>query len=399
MLIQGVGMRAVVIGGGVAGAACAIALTRIGAEVTVYEAHQDPAGPVGSFLSLSVNGLRSLDALGCLPAVQQAGFAVERQRLWSGRGRPLGDVPRGRRSGDCLHSVTLMRADLVGTLREEAVRSGARILTDRRLAAPHDPAVTGADLVVGADGIWSATRRALNPGLPGPVYAGLYSVSGTSAATAHPTSGFNMIYGRRGVFIHLPAPDGTVWWSAQVVSGEPPADPAAIGVHELAALFRTEPAALALLSAGASVHAGTLLHVSAPARRRHGGRTVLVGDAAHPVGSGQGASMAIEDAVALARALAAAGEVPAALAAFDRARHDRTGKLAKTAAANRDAKTAGPVATRLRDIFMPFFMGRFYDRATGWLFDYDPGQLPVRPTDDSHAAAKSVSARGPHGRS
>ncbi|WP_336206728.1 FAD-dependent oxidoreductase [Nonomuraea sp. LPB2021202275-12-8] len=370
-------MRAAVIGGGVAGAASAIALARIGAAVTVYEAYNDPAGPVGSFVSLSVNGLRALDALGCLPAVQEAGFGVERQRMWSGRGKPLGDVPRGRRSGDPLHSVTLMRADLVRTLRDEAVRSGARILTDRRLTGPHDPAATGADLVVGADGIWSATRRALDPTVPEPVYAGLYSVSGTSTRTDAERPSFNMVFARRGAFVHIPAPDGTVWWSAQVASAEQPADPAAIGIDGLAALFRTEPAVLSLLGAPSSVRTGTLLHVLAPVTRRHDDRTVLVGDAAHPVGAGQGASMAIEDAVALARELASAGEIPAALTAFDRVRHDRTGKLAKTAAANRDAKTAGPVPAWFRDAFMPFFFERFYEKATGWLYDHDPGQLPA----------------------
>ncbi|MFD7731003.1 FAD-dependent oxidoreductase, partial [Kitasatospora phosalacinea] len=112
-------MKAVVIGAGVAGAASAIALRRIGAEVTVYEAYPDPAGKVGAFLSLAVNGLRALDALGCLDAVRAAGFEVDRQRMWSGRGKLLGDVPRGRPADDPLRSVTLMRADLV------AARGGA----------------------------------------------------------------------------------------------------------------------------------------------------------------------------------------------------------------------------------------------------------------------------------
>ncbi|WP_279579690.1 NAD-binding protein [Fodinicola feengrottensis] len=49
-------MKAVIAGGGVAGAASAIALARIGAEVTVVEAYEDPAGPVGSFLSLAATG-------------------------------------------------------------------------------------------------------------------------------------------------------------------------------------------------------------------------------------------------------------------------------------------------------------------------------------------------------
>ena len=79
-------MRVTVIGGGVAGSAAAIALRRIGAEVTVYEAYEDPAGPVGSYVSLAVNGLRALGALGCLAQVQAAGFPVARHRMWSGRG-------------------------------------------------------------------------------------------------------------------------------------------------------------------------------------------------------------------------------------------------------------------------------------------------------------------------
>ncbi|GII05705.1 FAD-dependent oxidoreductase [Planobispora takensis] len=374
-------MHVAVVGGGVAGAASAIALSRIGAQVTLYEAHEDPAGPVGSFVSLSVNGLRALEALGCLEEVQRAGFPVDRQRMWSGRDRPLGDVPRGRRPGDPLRSVTLMRADLVGALRREAERAGARIVVGRRLSGdPRDPLTGDADLVVGADGIWSATRRALDPACPEPRYAGLYSVSGVTDRPVRPPGdrpqGFNMVFARRGAFIYLPAPGGSLWWSAQVAAPVPPPDLSAVGPAELAELFRTEKTPLAVLRASSAVTAATLLHVLPPVTRRHDGRTVLVGDAAHPVGAGQGASMAIEDAVALARELASARTVPAALAGFDRLRHDRAGKLAKSAAANRDAKTAGPMAARLREIMMPFFFNRFHPKATGWLYDHDPGRLP-----------------------
>src|ERR1700678_3967285 len=175
-------MKAVVTGGGAAGSACAIALARIGADVTVYEAYEDPAGPVGSYVSLAVNGLRALDALGCLPPVQAAGFPVARQRMWSGSGKLLGDVARGRRPEDALHSVTIMRADLGTALRAAALEAGARIITGQRLDGPSDRRAADADLVVGADGIWSATRRALDRAAPEPAYAGLYSVSGTSGS-------------------------------------------------------------------------------------------------------------------------------------------------------------------------------------------------------------------------
>src|SRR5580700_9423049 len=193
-------MRVVVIGGGVAGSASAIALARVGFEVTVYEAYEDPAGPVGSYVSLAVNGLRALAALGCLEQVQEAGFPVARQLMWSGRGKLLGDVARGRNPQDALHSVTLMRADLVTALREEALRSGARIVTGQRLTGSTDPLTADADLIVGADGIWSTTRRELDPSAPQPAYAKIYSVSGTSDGTkidaAISREGFNWIFAR-----------------------------------------------------------------------------------------------------------------------------------------------------------------------------------------------------------
>jgi 2-polyprenyl-6-methoxyphenol hydroxylase-like FAD-dependent oxidoreductase len=261
--------------------------------------------------------------------------------------------------------------------------AGARVVTGRRVSGDlaRDPLTATADLVVGADGIWSATRRALDPAAPEPAYAGLYSIAGSSEGTAHRgRDGFNMVLAGRGAFIYLPAPDGTLWWSAQVASAEPPPDPKAVGLAELVPLFPEEPVA-AVLRTATTVTAPTVLHVLAPVTRRHDDRTVLVGDAAHPAGAGQGASIAIEDAVALAREVGSAGHLPAALAAFDRVRQNRTGRLARMAAANRDAKTAGPVAARVRETLMPFFFGRFYERATGWLYDHDPGRLPA-PVDD-----------------
>jgi salicylate hydroxylase len=397
-------MKVVVAGGGVAGAASAIALARAGAEVTVYEAHEDPAGPVGSFLSLAANGLRGLEVLGCLRQVQSAGFAVARQRMWAGNGKLLGDVPRGRRSGDPLHSVTLMRADLVTALRDEAVRAGARIITGQRLTEDglRQARTDGADLIVGADGIWSAARRVLDPAAPEPAYAALYSVSGVSAGPRQeqpgalpgvtagldqePPGAWNMIFSRSGAFIYLPAPDGTIWWSAQVSSPVPPPELSAVGPGQLATLFRREQRAVAILRGARTVHAATLHHVLAPVSRWHGDNIVLIGDAAHPAGAGQGASMAIEDAVELARQLRRSGTVAEALAGHERIRRDRAGKMAKIAAANRDAKTAGPVAVRLRNLFMPLFFNRFYERATGWLYDYQPG---------STQAAMEPASRGP----
>ncbi|MEV4002343.1 FAD-dependent monooxygenase [Actinomadura sp. NPDC049753] len=373
-------MRVIVIGGGVAGAAGAVALRRIGAEVTVYEAYADPAGQVGSFLSLAVNGLRGLDALGCLEAVQRAGFAVPRQRLWAETGRLLGDTPRGRRAEDSLMSVTLMRGRLVEALRAEAVRAGAQVVTGERLvgAATEGTKVRAefasgltaeADLLVGADGIWSATRRILDPEAPEPRYSGLYTASGVASGVDVEAGVFNMVFGRNGAFIHLAAPDGAVWWAAQVASPRQP-DLASVDLDLLGRLYQREQMPAAVLAAATERHRPTLMHVLPEVPVWRNDRVVLVGDSGHPVGAGQGASMAIEDAVVLARALQEA-DVPAALALYEERRRARIAKMVRSASANRDAKTAGFLARKARNLVMPAAMKLFYERGVSWLYSHD----------------------------
>ncbi|MGC4749752.1 FAD-dependent monooxygenase [Micromonospora sp. DT201] len=366
-------MRVSIIGAGVAGSASAIALRRIGADVTVHEAYPDPAGPVGSFVSLAVNGLRALESLGCLPAVRAAGFPVERQRMWSGRGKLLGDVARGRRPEDPWRSVTLLRADLVGALRDAAADAGARLDIGTRVTLADVLADERPDLVVAADGIWSATRSALDPDAPAPRYAGIVTISGVSPRPdVAARDGFNWVFGRDGVFIYLPTPDGQVWWSAQIASRHEPEKPTVDG-H-----FRTEPVPAAILDARTAIRSTTVTRTLRPVRRRHDGRTVLVGDAAHPAGAGQGASMALEDAVILARSVAAHERVDAALGEFDRLRLPRAGKLAKMEARNRDAKTSGALTARVREIVMPIVFDRVFEKATGWLYATPDLTLPVR---------------------
>jgi 2-polyprenyl-6-methoxyphenol hydroxylase-like FAD-dependent oxidoreductase len=84
---------------------------------------------------------------------------------------------------------------------------------------------------------------------------------------------------------------------------------------------------------------------------------VLVGDSAHATSpsSGQGASLAIESAVQLARCLR---DLPLeqALTAYDGLRRARVEKVIANAARTNSDKAAGPVARVLRDLFLPVAM-------------------------------------------
>ncbi|MFC9973095.1 FAD-dependent monooxygenase [Spirillospora sp. NPDC127200] len=92
----------------------------------------------------------------------------------------------------------------------------------------------------------------------------------------------------------------------------------------------------------------------------HRGRMIVIGDAAHAPSpsSGQGASLAIEDGVELARALRDHGGVAAAFAAYDALRRPRVARIVKQAARVNSNKAAGPVARVFRDLLLPVVLRR-----------------------------------------
>jgi salicylate hydroxylase len=361
-------MKIAVIGAGVAGSATALSLAQTGHEVVVYEAYADPAGSVGSFVSLAVNGLRGLDALGCGARVRHAGFEVPTQRMWTSGGRLIGEVARSRRKADTMMSITLKRADLVAQLRGAATEAGAHMVLGDRI---EDLDGIDADLIVGADGLWSRTRSLLDPTAPTPEYAGLWSVGGIAPGLGGDVA-FNMTSGRNGAFIHIPTPSGDVWWSAQVSEAQQPDRSGTGWLERVAELYRAEAEPSRIIAATDVPSSVTVMSMLAPVPIWHDARTVLIGDAIHPVGAGQGASMAIEDAVVLGQALQAEPSIAAALDAFVVRRAPRVKELLKTADDNRRFKKAGTLKRVTQEFMMGFFFERFYPRFTDWLYEYDP---------------------------
>ncbi|WP_291414177.1 FAD-dependent oxidoreductase [Actinophytocola sp.] len=49
--------RVLIVGGGIAGSAAALAMDKAGFEVAVYEAHPDSGADIGAFLTLASNGM------------------------------------------------------------------------------------------------------------------------------------------------------------------------------------------------------------------------------------------------------------------------------------------------------------------------------------------------------
>ena len=100
---------------------------------------------------------------------------------------------------------------------------------------------------------------------------------------------------------------------------------------------------------------------------------IIIGDAAHAPApsSGQGASMALEDALVLAQALRDTSSIEAGFAAYERARRERVERIVKQGARSSSSKTPGPLGRFVRDAFLRFaFRHLITPRSMAWMTDH-----------------------------
>jgi FAD-dependent urate hydroxylase len=388
---------AAVIGGGVAGPVTAMALRRAGIEATVFEAYAHGADGVGAFLTVAVNGQRALLELDLLDTIREYGFDCPRFEFFSGKGKPLGGFPSAPASANGtvngLTSRTLRRADLYAALRDEAMRRGVSVQYGKRLVDAERTAngVTAvfadgsrftADILVGADGLLSRTRELIDPGAPKPRYVPLLNTGGMTRATVSGEPGtMAMYFGRNAFFCHMLAPDGTVWWFANVpqVPELSAAELAAITpaqwrrrLIETFAVDRTPARAVIEATADIAQPWNTYDFPSVPTW--HNDRMVLVGDAAHAASptSGQGASLAIEDALVLAKTLRDAPDATAAFTAYELQRRDRVERIVAEAKKRSAEKMPGPIGRIVRDTMLPLvFKQRAKSGGDDWVLTHE----------------------------
>jgi 2-polyprenyl-6-methoxyphenol hydroxylase-like FAD-dependent oxidoreductase len=239
-----------------------------------------------------------------------------------------------------------------------------------------------ADLVVGADGINSATRRALFPAHPGPVYSGVTAWRGLV-----PRDGLQVprceSWGRGTVFgIHLLAGDVVYVYATDVLpAGTVHADERAELLRRFGGWHDPIPALLRAADP-ARIIRNDVYYNAEPLPAFHRGRVALVGDAAHAMtpNLGQGACQAIEDGVVLAHhaghASPGGGSVlpDGALAAYSAARVERTAKIVQRSwSLCRMSKLRNPLAVGLRDFGLsaaarlsPDLMLRSMDEVLSW---------------------------------
>lgn len=379
---------ALVIGGGVAGPVAAMALQKAGIDAVVYEAYPAAAVSVGAFLTLTSNGVDALRVLGADEPVLAAGFPTPHITLRNGAGRRLGESRIGGTLPDGTTSHTMTRADLYRALHAQAASRGIGVQFGRRLVSAEDTgggvratfadgSVATGDVLIGCDGIRSTVRTIIDPRAPAPRYAGLVGTGGYVGGVGvdTPSGAYEMVFGRRAFFGYTMAPHGEVWWFANVPDPDGSERIHGEGSRErLLEVFRDDAGpALEIIGATTDIMAMTAFHSLPPLRAWHTPRMVIIGDAAHaptPT-SGQGASLAIEDAVVLAKCLRDLPDAPTAFACFQAVRRPRVERIVKWAARTNRSKAAGPLGRVLRDAILPPVLKMTADsKAVRQAFDY-----------------------------
>jgi salicylate hydroxylase/6-hydroxynicotinate 3-monooxygenase len=382
--------KVAIIGAGLGGLAAAIALRRFGFEPVIFEQAR-AFGRVGAGINVSPNATKVLRGLGV-----EADLLVSSHQpdVWLNREAssgdhistiPLGEVAEERYGAKFLqmHRAELHEA-LAGAVPRDTIHLGKRLvdLTERDsdvVLTFEDGTVETVSLVVGADGIHSRVRQTLFGDQPlrftGRV-AYRSVIDGTAMAGVEMRP-FTKWWGndRHIVIYYVNANRDTYF-----VTSVPDADwrleswSARGDVDELRSWFTSfHPEVREVLGRCTDTHKWAL-YDREPLDSWHSRRVVLLGDATHPMTPylAQGAAMAIEDGVVLARALAEGGdrEPESAFRVFQANRWERTSAVQSSSGANRFGLS---------------------DSDPGWLYSYDAWQVPLSPAEEG------VGVGGPRG--
>lgn len=383
-----------IVGGGIGGLAAALACSRAGAEIELFERSPE-FSEVGAGVQLGPNVVKILHAWGLKDALASVASFPERLQVRSAQtGAELGVLRLGAvalaRYGSPY--VTIHRADLHGLLlRAVEQQTAVRLHLGSSVAGfeQHEAGVTlkfadgpeaQADLLVGADGLWSQVRRQLL-GDVAPVATGHLAYRAMVRQNSLPqhlrSQQITAWLGPKLHVVQYPVRGGEWLNVVAIVHGRTQGDPQnwdhSANAADLRGYMAHTFAPLQELIGAVDHWRLWGLNIRPPmqsAAEQAQGRVALLGDAAHPMVPylAQGAGMAIEDANGLALALDEFGQnVPIALQHYAESRWQRNARVQTGAIRNgKIFHATGPVRWG-RDTAMKLLGERLLDMP--WLYN------------------------------
>ncbi|MXP26573.1 NAD(P)-binding protein [Altererythrobacter indicus] len=329
-------LNILIVGGGIGGLTSAIALRRDDHQVTVIE--KDPEWSVyGVGIIQQGNVLRAMAQLDLLDDYISSAKGFDFVAVHAPDGTQVAKVPSPRLVPGYPANVGISRPALHKLLGERTIESGAEIrlgvtfteledLGDCVRVVFSDGREETYDLVIGADGVYSQTREWLFPDAPGPEYTGqavwrynlpcppdldaLHAYNGPTGIGLVPMAD-DLMY----MFVTTPEPDKP-WYETKGLAKTMRDKLAhcAPQIRELAENITDDEGVVYRPLEGMMLEGPW-----------HRGRVTLLGDAIHATTPhlGQGAGMAIEDSIVLAKELAKADTIEDALSAYRERRFER----------------------------------------------------------------------------
>jgi 2-polyprenyl-6-methoxyphenol hydroxylase-like FAD-dependent oxidoreductase len=372
-----------ILGGGIGGLTLAIALQRKYIDVVVYESAPQWK-PLGAGLGLAGNAVKAFREIGIEQDVLKEGKVIKNVVLRNKKGKALisTDSEEVSRRFGVVNNFAIHRADLhnvlIGKLKSGTVQLD-KLCVDFEQSADgvtitfKDGTKSQADYLVAADGIHSIARKKL-VGTGKTRYAGYTCWRGV---TDNLPAGFNPdetseTWGQGARMGIVPLTKDRVYWFACVNAAANDPMMRSLGPVDLLAFFGDFHAPIPdIIKQTNKIIWNDIIDIE-PIKRFAFGRVVLMGDAAHATtpNMGQGACMAIEDAVVIANLVESCPDTEEAFRMFEEKRIRRTTKIVNDSwQLGKMAQWENPLMTSLRNMAISLVPKSVTDNQFKFIYD------------------------------
>ena len=390
--------KVIIVGGGIAGCVLALGLYKSGIKSEIFEARKVPEDKAGLFHYLSSNAMNVYKVLGLYDKLKDSGHVCNGVIHYKEDGKELARIDEKNSLEDYgANSIMIKREFLTKILRDEVISKQIQFHFGKKIqditnigkqntiAHFEDGSTAEGNLLVGCDGIYSKTRDIILPNATKPYYTKMV-VTGGYSKTKITNKELNTIhsnYGKKGFLAYFIIPDSDdVWWWNGISYPKEETREAMEKLsnekwqHTMIEMYADDPPAIQDI-----VRSNKIDFLKYPISDMlsvdtwHKQNVCLIGDAVHATSptNGQGAAMASEDGLMLAKCLRDIDETQQAFEKFQQLRQKRVEKIVKIGRTSGEGyMMTNPIQKWFRNTMIVVMLNSpFFGRMKDFFFGYN----------------------------